>query len=84
MIFALFFANEFTVGVARVALATSATPTVNKFAKNSAKITRNVTNTMLQNLLQFSNVTVGVVGYFLGFVCRLRIKSSTLVLFFHF
>ena len=37
MIFALFFANEFTVGVARVALATSATPTVNKFAKNSAK-----------------------------------------------
>ena len=68
MIFALFFANEFTVGVARVALATSATPTVNEFAKNSAKTTINVTNTCYQNLLQFCNVTVSCVGYFLEFV----------------
>ena len=59
--------------VARVALATSATITVVEFAKNSAKTTRNVTKILLQNLLQFCNVTVGVVGYFLGFVGRLRI-----------
>ena len=45
VIFALFFANLFIVGVALVAKATRATPTVNSFAKNSAKITRNVTHT---------------------------------------
>ena len=45
VIFALFFANLFTVGVALVAKATRATPTLNSFAKNSAKITRNVTHT---------------------------------------
>ena len=73
--------------VARVALATSATITVVEFAKNSAKTTRKVTKILLQNFLQFCNVTVSCVGYFLEFVGRLRIKSSEnvhLVLFFHF
>ena len=37
VIFALFFANLFTVGVALVAKATRATHTVNELAKNSAK-----------------------------------------------
>ena len=40
------------------------------------KTTRNVTKIQLQNLLQFCNVTVGVVGYFLEFVGRLRIQLS--------
>ena len=40
---ALFFSNEITVMVARVALATSTTITVVEFAKNSAKTTRKVT-----------------------------------------
>ena len=43
--------------------ATSATITVNKFAKNSAKNTRNVTKILLQIFLQFCNVTVSCVGY---------------------
>ena len=63
VIFALFLANETTVQVARVALATSATITVVEFAKNSAKTTRKVTKIMLQNFLQFCNVTVSCVGY---------------------
>ena len=50
VVFALFLANETTVQVARVALATSATCTVVEFAKNSAKTTRKVTNTLLQNI----------------------------------
>ena len=45
VVLALFFANETTVMVARVALATSATITVVEFAKNSAKTTRKVTHT---------------------------------------
>ena len=48
--------------------ATSATITVNEFAKNSAKNTRNVTKILLQIFLQFCNVTVSCVGYFLGFI----------------
>ena len=43
--------------------ATSATITVNEFAKNSAKNTRNVTKILLQIFLQFCNVTVSCVGY---------------------
>ena len=54
--------NEFDV-VARVSLATSATITVVEFAKNSAKTTRKVTKILLQNFLQFCNVTVSCVGY---------------------
>ena len=74
--------------VARVALATSATITVVEFAKNSAKTTRNVTKILLQNFLQFCNVTVSCVGYFLpnkgrkhGFLetgCDFSILKSTL------
>ena len=51
--------------VAQVALATSATITVVEFAKKSAKTTRKVTKILLQNFLQFSNVTGSFVGYFL-------------------
>ena len=76
MLFALFFANETTVWIARVALATSAIHTVVEFAKNSAKSTRKVTKNSSKILLQFGNVTVSCVGYFLEFVGRLRIKSS--------
>ena len=36
--------------------------------KKSAKTTRNVTKIMLQTLLQFSNITVSCVGYFLAFL----------------
>ena len=61
--FSTIFANETTVMVARVALATSATITVVEFAKNSAKPTRKVTKILLQNFLQFCNVTVSCVGY---------------------
>ena len=77
MLFALFFANETTVWIARVALATSAIHTVVEFAKNSAKSTRKVTKNSSKILLQFGNVTVSCVGYFLEFVCRLRIKTYT-------
>ena len=63
VVFALFFANSTTVMVALVAKATHATITVVSFAKNSAKTTRNVTKILLQNFLQFCNVTVSCVGY---------------------
>ena len=68
MLFALFFANETTVWIARVALATSAIHTVVEFAKNSAKSTRKVTKNSSKILLQFGNVTVSCVGYFLEFL----------------
>ena len=68
VIFALFLANSTTVQVARVALATSAIHTVVEFAKNSAKSTRKVTKNSSKILLQFGNVTVSCVGYFLEFV----------------
>ena len=42
-----------------------ATITVDKFAKNCAKNTRNVTKLLLQNFLQFCNVTISCIGYFL-------------------
>ena len=75
-----------------MALATSATPTVNKFAKKMCKNDyKSDKHSAPKFTTTFSNVTVGVVGYFLGFVGRLRVKSSenvildpTLVLFFHF
>ena len=76
MLFALFFANETTVWIARVALATSAIHTVVEFAKNSAKSTRKVTKNSSKILLQFGNVTVSVVGYFLEFVGRLLIQRK--------
>ena len=52
-----------TIFCKRVHFATSATITVNEFAKNSSKNTRNVTKIVLQIFLQFCNVTVSCVGY---------------------
>ena len=68
MLFALFFANETTVWIARVALATSAIHTVVEFAKNSAKSTRKVTKTPPKFYYNFVMITISCVGYFLEFL----------------